>query len=577
MTMASRMLVSIILLPFNLLAQIAYTGGTYGQDFNSLSSGTIWQPQNALPDGWVVSRGSYVWTTVTNGYSNNYGTYCFSSSAADPDKSIGLVIGSTGAAYMGARFRNDTGATLTSFTLQYFVEQWAKGAVTASNQVIPFQYSLDATGLTTGSYSNAPALNIQSIHDGDGVFQALNGNEPFNRLLVSNTVAGIVWLPGQDLWIRWVGVSYPFNASHAMAIDDLSFSASAHPPAHPLDVWHVRHTVSGTSLNGVTFGNGLFVAVSAHGRIFTSREGKSWSERPAGISALLHKIAWGKGRFVAVGEGGAIFSSDDGTNWTARSSGVTARLQSICFGGGKFITAGESNTILSSDDGAEWTLHTAGPLIPSFITFGAGHFLIESRPGTNLVSTDGTNWFPRLSGSDAGLYTAGSSGSTLVAIDTRNRVFTSQDASNWVHTGSVALLRPAQIAHGNGYFVTGGGGSLEYSRDGSAWTSGASGYLYVTSDVTFGNGTFVAVGGGGIIKQSDPVIYLQSAGPATLQISGVIGATYRVQASNDLGSEEGWQTIETLFLLVSPDTWTAPAIGVGQRFYRVVLDPPPAE
>ena len=119
-------------LPLAAIAQISYSGGIYTQDFDTLRSGTIYAPYTNFPTGWTVSStynsGTYVWTTVTNGYSNNYGEYCFSLTASDPDKSVGLVIGSTGPAYLGARFRNTSGVTLTAFTLSYFAEQWRKGA-----------------------------------------------------------------------------------------------------------------------------------------------------------------------------------------------------------------------------------------------------------------------------------------------------------------------------------------------------------------------------------------------------------------------------------------------------------------
>ncbi len=207
------------------MAQVSYTGGTYSQDFDSLESGVIYRNYTNLPAGWVITHGSYIWTTVTNGYSNNYGTYCFSSNTNDPDKSIGLVIGTTGAASLGAHFRNDTAVTLTSFSLSYAVEQWAKGAVNKSNQIIPFAYSLDATSLTNGTYVNHAPLNMQSINDGDGVFAALNGNDPANRQFLTAAVSGIIWLPNQELWIRWTGVSHPFNSSHVLAVDDLTFTA----------------------------------------------------------------------------------------------------------------------------------------------------------------------------------------------------------------------------------------------------------------------------------------------------------------------------------------------------------------
>jgi hypothetical protein len=219
----------VVMLPLAAIAQISYNGGIYTQNFDTLQSGAIFIPYTNFPTGWTTSQtynsGSYVWTSVTNGYSNNYGEYCFSSSASDPDKSIGLVIGSTGQAYLGARFHNATGATLTTFSVSYIVKQWAKGAVTANDQVIPLSYSLNATNLTSGTYVSVSALDMHSIIDGDGVFAALNGNAVSNQAFVAGTVSGISWLPNQDLWIRWSGVSHGFNQSHALAVDDFTFSA----------------------------------------------------------------------------------------------------------------------------------------------------------------------------------------------------------------------------------------------------------------------------------------------------------------------------------------------------------------
>jgi hypothetical protein len=154
-------------LPLAVVAQISYTGGIYTQDFDTLQSGSIYTPYTNFPAGWTIwtanpySSGSYVWATVTNGYSNNYGEYCFSSSASDPDKSIGLIIGSTGQAYLGAQFRNQTGVRLTSFSLSYVAKQWVKGLVTSNDQVIPFAYSLDATNLTSGTWVKSITIEKQ--------------------------------------------------------------------------------------------------------------------------------------------------------------------------------------------------------------------------------------------------------------------------------------------------------------------------------------------------------------------------------------------------------------------------------
>lgn len=216
-------------LPLAAVGQINYNGGIYTENFDTLQSGAIFHYYTNFPPGWTISSrfspGSYVWTTVTNGFSNNYGQYCFSLTPSDGDKSIGLVIGTTGPAYLGARFRNATGATLKAFSLSYFVEQWRRGAASSNDQTIPFSYGLGAISLTNGLFVSVPALDMHSIDDGSGVAAAMNGNSVSNRVFIASTISGISWLPNQDLWIRWSGVAYSFSAAHALAIDDLSFRA----------------------------------------------------------------------------------------------------------------------------------------------------------------------------------------------------------------------------------------------------------------------------------------------------------------------------------------------------------------
>ncbi len=60
---------------------------------------------------------------------------------------------------------------------------------------------------------------------------------------------------------------------------------------------------SGTSndLNGVTYGNGLLVAVGKDGIILTSPDGVTWTRRASPTSNPLYDVAYGNGLFVAVG------------------------------------------------------------------------------------------------------------------------------------------------------------------------------------------------------------------------------------------------------------------------------------
>ena len=68
---------------------------------------------------------------------------------------------------------------------------------------------------------------------------------------------------------------------------------------------------SGTSNNliGVTYGNGLFVAVGTSGTILTSPDGVTWTQRTSGTDDTLRGVTHGNGTFVAVGIYGTILTS----------------------------------------------------------------------------------------------------------------------------------------------------------------------------------------------------------------------------------------------------------------------------
>ncbi len=75
--------------------------------------------------------------------------------------------------------------------------------------------------------------------------------------------------------------------------------------ANPLDNWHWRNPLpQGNILNGITYGNGTFVAIGQFGTILTSSDGASWTQRSSGTTEWLNGVTYGNGTFVAVGWGG---------------------------------------------------------------------------------------------------------------------------------------------------------------------------------------------------------------------------------------------------------------------------------
>jgi hypothetical protein len=342
--------------------------------------------------------------------------------------------------------------------------------------------------------------------------------------------------------------------------------------AHPLDNWYGRYTNSSiASLNGITFGNGLFVAVGTGGTILTSTNGESWSSQSSGTSLRLARVSYGNGTFVIAGSSGCLLSSTNGTNWTLRTCpGISLEYNGLAFGNNTFVAA-SANLAGVSSNGVNWTAYNTGASFPQSVVFGNGLFLTEITSQTNTGSNTGTNWFPLPSGSPTTLYTIGFGAGKFLSIDTQNHVFSSPNGSNWTQIGSVPLLRPTQIAYGSGHFVTVGGGPIYYSQQGDVWKQSTTGYLYVALSVAYGQGTFVAVGGGARIIQSDPVVWLGPAAANAFNLTGPEGRNVSIEVTDNISSNS-WHSVSNFVLTQSPTLWTDPEPPVSsQKFYRAVL------
>ena len=119
------------------------------------------------------------------------------------------------------------------------------------------------------------------------------------------------------------------------------------------------------SVNGVAYGQGLFVAVSDDPAVIVSTNGADWIERPTATMDGLHAVVHGDQGFVAVGSD--VISSADGFNWVRHGvtigswpSGSKYLLHSITSGNGYYVTVGDAGTILGSADGTNWLGRRSG-------------------------------------------------------------------------------------------------------------------------------------------------------------------------------------------------------------------------
>src|ERR1051325_8517479 len=164
--------------------------------------------------------------------------------------------------------------------------------------------------------------------------------------------------------------------------------------------WTERPLTIRTFLRGVTYGNGMFVAVGGSyfdepGVIVTSRDSIVWKRRNSRTARNLYGVTFHNGQFVAVGDEGVIVVSNNGITWKPQRSGTQAMLATVVHGSGLFVAGGESGTILTSSDGLQWKAADIGQSVfAGTVHFHDGTFIVKARADV-LTSKDGLAWHGR--------------------------------------------------------------------------------------------------------------------------------------------------------------------------------------
>lgn len=203
---------------------IPVSGGTYSQDFDTLSNTAGSTNNSALPTGWLLNetgggaRDNEQYA-VDTGASNTGDTFSYGA-AGSTERALGSVRSGTLIATYGACFSNATGSTLNSFNVGYTGEQWRLGTAARADQ-IDFQYSLDATSLTTGVWVDVNALDF--ITPTTATVGAKDGNAAANRTVLASTISGLSIASGGTFCLRWNDADAS-SADDGLSIDDFSLT-----------------------------------------------------------------------------------------------------------------------------------------------------------------------------------------------------------------------------------------------------------------------------------------------------------------------------------------------------------------
>jgi hypothetical protein len=207
---------------------IPVAGTPVTENFNTLAlTGT----SSTTPLGWVLAEtgtGANATYTAGTGSSTTGDTYSFGS-AASTDRAFGGLQSGALIPTIGASFKNDTGIVLGSFDIGYTGEEWRCGAATRVDR-IDFQYSLDATSLTTGTWIDVNPLDFTAPYQ--AAVAALDGNLAANRTVIASNITGLAIAPGGIIWIRWTDLNAT-GSDDGLSVDDFSITGNEPPvPAH---------------------------------------------------------------------------------------------------------------------------------------------------------------------------------------------------------------------------------------------------------------------------------------------------------------------------------------------------------
>lgn len=208
-------------------------GSTYSENFDSLSRTAGSTTNTALPTGWALTesgggaRDNEQYAVDTGG-STTGDIYSYGA-AGSTDRALGTLRSGTLIPTIGVEFFNKTGATITALDIAFTGEQWRLGAAGRSDR-LDFQYSTNASSLTTGTYVDVDALDF--VGPSTPPAGAKDGNASANSRAIAATITGLNIASNTSFWLRWNDFDAT-GADDGLAIDNFFLTARSATAAAP--------------------------------------------------------------------------------------------------------------------------------------------------------------------------------------------------------------------------------------------------------------------------------------------------------------------------------------------------------
>ena len=236
---------------------ITTTATAYSQNFNTLkaTAGT----STVLPTGWkLLETGTNANTSYTTdaGSSTTGDTYSYGT-GTNTDRAFGGLRSGSLISVLGVQITNSTGQIITSLIISFTGEQWRCGTTGRTDQ-LDFQYSLNATSLSTGTWVDNNALDF--VSPSTTTTGAKDGNAAANRTLKSAVITGLSIANNATFWLR-LNDADASGADDGLAMDDFSIQLNGSDVTAPvISTLNPVNGATGISLSGnlvITFSENI--------------------------------------------------------------------------------------------------------------------------------------------------------------------------------------------------------------------------------------------------------------------------------------------------------------------------------
>ena len=260
------------------------------------------------------------------------------------------------------------------------------------------EWNVKKSGTTKSSFSNSQLFKTIKVNNkiyaggfGGYLINSSDGTNWNQKKITTLNIYDIIYI--NNLLIAVTGANSGTGNSILVSFDG--------------ENWEETQNISDTGLQGITYGNGLYIVVGKDGRILSSEDLVTWTYRRQTTGTSFTSVCFGNNMFVAVGSTSAsIYSSNDGITWTERLTPSNS-LNCVIYANNRFIAVGAGSGIYTSIDGINWSqVSTLQETVVIHSVYYENMYVLSCSDGIIYTSVDLVNWTKRETGFIASFYSA---------------------------------------------------------------------------------------------------------------------------------------------------------------------------